>query len=322
MNAKKSVNRSKYWKGALQFAKRNTDDIEVVSPYNPLLDKYFDNQVDKVSIRQIAINAVKDKQRVSDKILDNNVDYACNKTSIKEMTEKECVEVEKQIKKIFQDLVLTKNNKSYDKSRITNTIKNKVQRDKQLDNKNKWKKTNTLLSGFTEEYHYPYLNNKPKQLTSCINNDFGESFTQPSLNYCQGKFELTSINIPRKSYQLSSMNNQRNSNTKQYSINCPRNSYNSFSINNQQCRYSMNIHDNDLRTYSSYSQINTSHITGNNSGYLSEIGQLREQRYFFNSNTITNQSNSSDYDQFFINTNAFTNNEYDNEAKAEIRIWT
>ena len=39
MNAKKTVNRSIYWKGALQFAKRNTDNIEAVFPYSPLLDK-------------------------------------------------------------------------------------------------------------------------------------------------------------------------------------------------------------------------------------------------------------------------------------------
>ena len=114
MDAKKSVNRSKYWKGALQFAKRNTDDIEVVSPYNPLLDKYFDNQVDMVSIKTVVRNATAEDEKLRKNNVDKSMSRSNSKTSMNELTKEKCTKVEKHIKEVFQELVINKHNEIYE----------------------------------------------------------------------------------------------------------------------------------------------------------------------------------------------------------------
>ena len=224
MNAKKSVNRSKYWKGALQFAKRNTDDIEVVSPYNPLLDKYFDNQVDMISINIKAVNAITENQKVRKNNVEKNMVNSNSKTSVKELTEEECTEVEKHIKEVFQDLVTNKHNETYEDNKKMNKIKNKVKKEKQI------------------EYIDIQLNNP--LINSCFhergeNCNISRNYQNYNpLSYNRRLFEQSSMDFQRRSYNTFSMNIQRNSSFP-FSMNDQRDTYYPFSIENHRDTFNL-----------------------------------------------------------------------------------
>ena len=306
MNAKKSVNRSKYWKGALQFAKRNTDDIEVVSPYNPLLEQYFDNQMDMVSIKNIARNAVTENQIVNENNVELKMETSNNKTSVKELTEEECTEVEKHIKEIFQDLVTNKHIENYEENKKMIKMKNEVRKEKQTEHKD-------------TKLHNPLMNSSVQERGNYCNLSLSyQHNSMPfSSNRSRSLFEQSSMDFQRSSYHPLSINIQRNSplfindqtNTyNPFSIDNYRKTNNSFSLNDPLFRDRMNFNNSDFGNHSLYNQRESYNMSSINSIQFSRENLYYTQRDIIHLNTIGCQRNSSN-NQFFEDINIFNDDQ-------------
>ena len=304
MNAKKSINRSKFWKGALQFAKRNTDDIEVVSPYNPLLDKYFDNQVDMVSIKKIARNTITENPNVSENSIDINSDSSNNKTSTKELTTEDCKEVEKHIKEVFQELVTNKHIEKYEENTIKKRIRNEVQREKQVEYKDTQKQNSTMISSVHKEGNdYSLsLNNQHNDPTSYANSNYRSLLRQSSMNSQRSLQKTYSLNSQRNSYEPYSLSNQRDT-YEPYSLSSQRDTYELYSLSSQRDTYepySLNSQGDTYNTYSLNSQRDTYNTYS-----------LNSQGDTYNTYSIANERNSCEpyslKDQLYGNSMSFYN---------------
>ena len=291
MNAKKHINRSTYWKGALQFAKRNTDNIQVVSPYNPLIDTYFDNRVDRVSINKLA-----EKQKLKD---DNRVEMTDesavnnNNNVEEEMTDEECLQVEEEIKATFQNLVTNKHNETYEENLKALRKKNerrreqeRRQKEKQMQNKTQsnnyignqgscWNEYS--IAGQQNSFNPVFMDNQSSfDSYSAMSNQ--RSLFEP---YSAMNSQMNSIGLysPMNSQMNSigsfyTMNDQRSSFGSFSTMNSQSYSFNSFSINNQS--YISNFNKSYQNNTFDYPSNITSDINYSNHIYTKDISRINE----------------------------------------------
>ena len=237
--------------------------------------------MDMVSVNTVARNAITEKQTINDNTA--RIDNSNSKTAMNVMTEEQCKEVEEHIKKVFQDLVTSKNIETYEekkKSKMKAT-KNVVQKEKQIEYNN----IMTSNSLGKSEHHYNHsLTYKRKNYWSCINDN--RSLHEQTLSFT----------IQRKPYES-------------YFINSQRKSYNPLSFNDQFSKYPINSYDNHSRTCSIYNQRESSYLISMNSIPLSNTYHLHSQRDNTYSSTINSQRNLFD-NQYFLDYGSCCNNEY------------